>query len=83
MSISLNIYSSKKDRTKDVVTEVYLELQQLPRAEFILLHIVDPHTGEHVTGGNLMNIYPDGTFKLIGGVNFGGGVLGFTERGKT
>ena len=43
------------------------------------LHVVDSVTGEHVKGGNIMSIFPDGTFKLIPGCKFGN-KRGFTER---
>ncbi len=80
MTQQVTIYRPKNVREPERPKDVCLELQKLPGAKFVLLHIVDPDTGEHVTGGNLMNIYPDGRFKLIGGAKFGD-VIGFKERG--
>lgn len=49
--------------------EVCLKLTQV--AGKVLLEIVDPETGRHETAGNLLNIWPDGTYTVIPGAKFG------------
>ncbi len=82
MSIKLSVYQPKDATELDPSepVEVCLALQKTTAS--ILLHIVDPDTGQHITGGNLLNVYPDGTYRLVGGVKFGD-VLGFSERSKS
>ena len=50
----------------------------------VLLEIVDPKTGVHAVAGNLMNIYPDGTYSIIPGAQFGSNTKrGFSNRNRS
>ena len=71
MSNKLTIYTPPApDKTQPPIeTEVCLKLtKKLGR---VLLEIIDPITGEHVSSGNLINIYPNGTYSVIPGAVFG------------
>ncbi len=79
MSTNLTIYTPPPPADAEVVSdtqeEICLKLTQ--QADRVLLEIVDPKTGRHVEAGNLINIYPDGTYSIIPGVKWGNRV----ERG--